>query len=140
MIRLIIFLLCSAWPILSLADVVVPTRTIRANAIISASDVALKQIQNADGYFHLRDVVGQEARTTLYAGRAILVDDIGPPALVARNQIVSIMFVSNGLVIKTEGRSLQRGGVGDRIRIMNLSSRATLFGQVQPDGTVHVNN
>lgn len=121
-----------------LADVVVPTRTIRANTIVSASDVAIKQIENSNGYLHTRDVIGQEARTTLYAGRPIRVDDIGPPAIIARNEIIPIKFISKGLVITTEGRSLQRGGIGDRIRIMNIDSRATLFGLVQADGSATV--
>ena len=87
---------------------------------------------------HILDVVGQEARTALYAGRPIPFDAVGPPALVDRNQIVSLRFEGNGLKISTEGRSLERGGIGDRVRIMNLSSRATLFGYIQEDGTIKV--
>ena len=121
-----------------LADTVVPTRTIRANSIISDIDVRVTAGDVRNGFALPEDVIGQEARVTLYAGRPILFDDIGPPALVARNQIVPMVFLSNGLVITTEGRSLQRGGIGDRIRVMNLSSRATLFGQVRADGTVRV--
>jgi flagella basal body P-ring formation protein FlgA len=138
MIRLMCHILLCSLPVLALADVVVPTRTIRAKTIISATDVTIKQIPNAEGYFDVNDVIGQEARIALYAGRPILVDDIGPPALIARNQIVPMMFLSDGLMITAEGRSLQRGGIGDRIRVMNLSSRATLFGQVQADGSVRV--
>lgn len=138
MIRLALIVLCLLCPMAALSEVVVPTRTIRANSIVSPTDVALKDLQNDNGFFHLGDVIGQEARTTLYAGRPILVDDIGPPAIVARNQVVLLVFSSKGLIITTEGRSLQRGSVGDRIRIMNLSSRATLFGHVQQDGTVRV--
>lgn len=136
----IFVLLSFVLPLDALADVVVPTRTLRANSIVSETDVTLKQIENASAFYRLEDVIGQEARVTLYAGRPILVDDIGPPAIIARNQVVSVVFVSDGLTIRTEGRSLQRGSVGDRIRLMNLSSRATVFGQVQPDGTVRVKN
>ena len=71
-------------------------------------------------------------------GGPILLDDIGRPALVTRNQIVQVHFRTNGLQIVTEGRALERGAIGDRLRIMNLSSRATLFGQVQDDGTILV--
>ncbi|WP_299826071.1 flagellar basal body P-ring formation chaperone FlgA [uncultured Roseobacter sp.] len=138
MIRLLISLLVLSTTSHALADTVVPTRTIRANAIITDVDVGTRAGQVANGFDRVTDVIGQEARTTLYAGRPILIDDIGPPALVARNQIVSIRFEASGLIITTEGRSLERGGVGDRVRIMNLTSRATLFGQVQPDGSVKV--
>lgn len=122
------------------ADTVVPTRTIRANSIITEIDVSLLAGQVANGFDHVGDVIGQEARNTLYAGRPILFDDIGPPALVTRNQIVALVFDANGLTITTEGRSLERGGVGDQVRVMNLTSRTTLSGQVNPDGSVQVRN
>ncbi|WP_299860017.1 flagellar basal body P-ring formation chaperone FlgA [uncultured Roseobacter sp.] len=138
MIRSLFSLLVLSAASHALADMVVPTRTIRANAIITDIDVGTKAGQVPNGFDRVTDVIGQEARTTLYAGRPILVDDIGPPALVARNQIVAIRFETAGLIITTEGRSLERGGVGDRVRIMNLTSRATLFGQIQPDGSVQV--
>lgn len=123
-----------------LADSVVPTRTIRANAVIAEADVTLKPVVHPQAFDQMRDVVGQEARITLYAGRPILFDDVGPPAVITRNQIVLMKYRASGLLIVTEGRSLQRGGVGDRIRIMNLDSRSTLFGMVQEDGSVHVSN
>jgi flagella basal body P-ring formation protein FlgA len=140
MTRFLFFILIIFVPGLASAESVVPTRTIRANSIITDIDVTLKAQIVTNGFERVGDVIGQEARTTLYAGRAILFDDIGPPALVDRNQIVALRFQANGLVITTEGRSLERGGIGDRVRIMNLSSRATLFGQVQEDGTILVRN
>jgi len=120
------------------AETIVAARTIRAHAIIMPTDVALSTAQISNGYGRAVDVVGQEARVVLYAGRPILVDDIGPPAVVTRNQIVRVQFMGTGLRIETEGRALERGAVGDRVRIMNLASRATLFGQVQEDGSIQV--
>lgn len=131
-----LFLILLALP--ASADTVVPARTIRANAIITETDVTLVTSAKPHGYGRLSDVVGQEARVVLYPGWPILADDIGPPAIITRNQVVRVRFFGSGLSIVTEGRALERGAIGDRIRIMNLSSRATLFGQVQEDGTVQV--
>lgn len=136
MIRCILFAIFLGSP--ALADGVVPTRTIRANAIIGETDVTLRANLQSSGYGRLADVVGQEARVVLYPGQPIGVDDIGPPAIVTRNQVVRASFFANGLQIITDARALERGAVGDRVRIMNLSSRATVFGQVQPDGTIQV--
>lgn len=135
MIRLFVLILLST-P--ALAETVVPTRTIRADAVISSTDVALSGAKIPNGYARLTDVIGQEARVALYPGRPILIDDIGPPAIVTRNQLVQVSFRAEGMQITTEGRALERGAVGDRVRIMNLSSRATLFGQVRQDGTIEV--
>ncbi|MEP1332008.1 MAG: flagellar basal body P-ring formation chaperone FlgA [Lentilitoribacter sp.] len=120
------------------ADIIVPNRTLRAGDLLTAETVRVVAGVDARGFNELDDVVGQEARVALYVNRPILFDQIGPPALIERNQIVQIKFAGSQLIINTEGRALERGGVGDRVKIMNLSSRATIFGFVQPDGYVEV--
>ncbi|UWR22369.1 flagellar basal body P-ring formation chaperone FlgA [Sulfitobacter sp. S190] len=122
----------------ALADTVVPSRTIRPNTLITEMDVKFAKGDLPNGFSRLSDVIGQEARVALYPGRPIYLDDIGPPALVDRNQLVLLRFTGQGLVISAEGRALERGAAGDMIRAMNLTSRATLFGQVQPDGSLIV--
>ncbi|APX13285.1 flagella basal body P-ring formation protein FlgA [Tateyamaria omphalii] len=120
------------------ADMVTPTRTLRPGTVITSADLALLDVVQPGVFDRLLDVVGQEARIALYAGRPIPFDAIGPPAIINRNQIVPLFFNTSGLSITTEGRALERGGIGDRVRVMNLSSRATLFGFVQEDGSIKV--
>ena len=120
------------------AETVVPTRTLRPGTVITAEDLTIRDEVQAGMFEYASDVVGQEARTALYAGRPIPFEAIGAPAVVNRNQIVPLFFNAGGLSIATEGRALERGGVGDRVRVMNLSSRSTLFGFVQEDGSVKV--
>ena len=86
------------------------------------------------------DVVGLEARVVLYEGRPILASDVGPAAIIERNQIVTLVFSKGTLSIATEARALGRGGIGDAIRVMNLASRNTVSGTVTPDGSVVVLN
>lgn len=136
MIRTLALLILTAAPLW--AEFVVPLRTIRAHAIIAADDVALRGPQLANGFARIEDVVGQEARVVLYPGRPVMPGDIGPPALVTRNQLVRMVFSSFGLQIATEARALDRGAVGDLVRVMNLSSRATVVGQIQSDGSIRV--
>ncbi len=120
------------------ADTVVATRTIRAADIISAADVELVAMDAGDAADHLDLVIGMEARVALYAGRPIRPADVGPPAIIDRNDIVPLVFQSGGLTITTGGRSLGRGGVGDVIRVMNLSSRATVSAKISQKGIAYV--
>jgi len=122
------------------ADMIVPARTIRPTQIITETDIVIATGDLSTGFARLSDVIGQEARVALYAGRPILFGDIGPPAVIDRNQIVPLLYNANGISISTEGRALERGAVGDRIRVMNLGSRATLFGQILNDGSIEVRN
>jgi flagella basal body P-ring formation protein FlgA len=120
------------------ADTVVATRTIRPQQVLTMADVTLESGDIAGAHEALEDVIGQEARVAIYPGRAVMIGTLGRPALVDRNQVVELVFDHGGLRITTEGRALGRGGEGERIRVMNLSSRTTLFGTVAPDGSIVV--
>jgi flagella basal body P-ring formation protein FlgA len=127
------------WPQLVLADSIVATRTIRAQTVLTEEDFTLVAAEIPGAMTDPAQVIGQEARVTMYAGRPILAGNLGAAALVERNQTVSLVFRSSGLSILTEGRALDRGGVGDVIKVMNLASRTTVTGTVAPDGSVMVN-
>lgn len=122
----------------ALADSLVATRTIRAQTTIVAEDFASVDADIPGALSDPAAAIGQEAKVTIYAGRALTADSIGAAALVERNQTVSLVFRSGGLSILTEGRALSRGGAGDVIKVMNLSSRTTVSGIIRTDGTVSV--
>ena len=120
------------------AESVVATRTIRPAEIVTAEDVRIDAATVEGAHAALDEVIGLEARVALYPGRAVMRGSLGPPALVDRNQIVELVYDRGGLRIAAEGRALGRGGVGDRIRVMNVASRTVLFGTVAGDGTILV--
>lgn len=133
---IILALLGAATPVL--ADTVVATRTIRAHSVVSPADVGLSAGDIPGGITSLAEVVGQEARVMIYAGRPVRSSDIGPPAVVDRNQLVTLWFKKGGLVIATEGRAMDRGGIGDTIRAVNLASRLSVSGRVSEGGALLV--
>lgn len=130
--RLAILMIATVSP--AAADVFVPTRVIRAREIISSVDVA-RQVSDVTG---AEDVVGLEARITLYPNRPIRVGDVGPPAIVERNQLVTLVYATGGLRIITEGRALARGAAGDTVRVINLTSRMSVSGRIRDDGWIEV--
>lgn len=137
MVKLVaIVLMLAALPAYS--EIVMPVRTIRAKELISPADLVLEPGDMPGVYQGFEDVVGNEARVTLYQGRPIRTGDVVRPAIVGRNDLVTLIFVQSGLTITTEGRALGRGATGDVIRVMNLSSRTTLSGRVRTDGSVEV--
>jgi len=122
----------------AIADVLVPVRTIRAKELLSVSDFVVKSGNVPGAVTHIEQIDGKEARVALYAGRPVRAGDIGPPALIERNQIVSLIFSGGLLRISTEGRALARAAAGEEIRVMNLSSRTTIRGIVRADGAIEV--
>lgn len=126
-------------PAAGMSDTVVATQTIRPQQIITADAVRLDPAQVTGAFARLDAVVGQEARTAIYPGRAVMRGSVGLPALIDRNQPVELVYAHGGLRIKAEGRALGRGAAGERIRVMNVDSRTVLFGTISPDGSILVN-
>ncbi|MEL6839625.1 MAG: flagellar basal body P-ring formation chaperone FlgA [Pseudomonadota bacterium] len=121
-----------------MADTVVATRTIPAQAIIMAEDVILNGSNVPGSVSDPDDIIGMEARVALFAGRPIRPQDVGFPAIVERNQIIALFYQRGGLIISTEGRALGRAGPGDVIRVMNISSRSTVTARIGADGAGYV--
>jgi len=133
---LLLAALCAAAP--APAEMLVATRTIRGQTIVGPGDIAVAEGEMPGALTDPAEAVGQEARVNLYAGRPIRAGDIGPPAIIERNQIVTLIYRNGAVSIAADARALDRAGVGDALKVMNLASRATVIGFVAPDGTVTV--
>ncbi len=120
------------------AQTVVAANAIRARSIITPEDLAILDKNTIGGIASAADIVGKEARVNLYAGRVIRASEIGTPAILERNQLVIMVYNTGQLSISAEGRVLSRAGVGERVRVMNLTSRQTVTGRVLFDGTIEV--
>ncbi|MGR3761346.1 flagellar basal body P-ring formation chaperone FlgA [Roseobacteraceae bacterium NS-SX3] len=120
------------------AEILVPVRTIRPKEILTEHDLTIKDVSILGAISDSAEVVGMEARVALYPGRPVRPGDIGPPAIVDRNDLVTLIFRQGGLTIAAEGRSLGRGSEGEAIRVMNLASRTTVTGRIAADGSIEV--
>jgi flagellar basal body P-ring formation protein FlgA len=125
-------------PMPALAESLVAAQTIRAQSVLRAEDVVQVAADIPGALADPADAIGLEARATIYPGRPIRLADLGPPALVDRNEVVPLVYEMGPLSILTEGRALERGGEGDLIRILNIGSRTTVSGRVGADGIVRV--
>ncbi|NHB76674.1 flagellar basal body P-ring formation chaperone FlgA [Rhodobacter calidifons] len=132
----VILLLVVAQP--AFAESVVASRTIRAKAIVQPDDLVVVDAELPGSIQDPAAAFGLEARVTIYAGKPVRLADLGPPTMVERNQLVTLVYLSGGLAIATEGRSLGRAAEGESVRVMNIGSRNTVTGRVGPDGTVYV--
>ena len=120
------------------AETVVAARTLRAESLVGPSDLKMLDEATPGALSRAEDAIGLETQRNIYAGQPLRALDLGPPAIVLRNDVVVLSYYRGGLAISTEGRALGRAGVGDRLRVMNLASRASVTGTVLADGTVEV--
>lgn len=120
------------------ADTLAAARNLPAQSVLTAADLVRADTAVPGALHDPARAIGLETRVAIYAGRPVFGADLVPPAVVDRNQIVPLTYFHAGLAITTEGRALDRGSVGDRIRVMNLTSRSTVIGRVGTDGSISV--
>lgn len=136
--RRVLTLLCMALATPAPAETLVAARTLRAQTILVPEDLSVVAGIVPGTASDPAEVIGFETRVAIYQGRPIRPSDLGPPAIVDRNQSVVLSYVAGALTITAEGRALGRGGVGDRVKVMNVASRTTVIGIVAADGSVRV--
>lgn len=117
---------------------VVAARALPARTVIAASDVTLTEGATPGALERVEEAEGLETRVAIYARRPIRPGDLAPPALVERNQLVEMRYRSGRLSIAADGRALDRAGLGERVRVMNLDSRVSVTGVVSGPGQVEV--
>ena len=120
------------------AEALTTVRAIRPATVIAQSDLAWMPSEERGVLADYSDAVGLESLVTLYPGRPILPEHLGPPAIVTRNQFVPLVFKQGNLLITTEGRALGRGAAGDWVRVLNTTSKNTVSGRISDDGRVVV--
>lgn len=75
-------------------------------------------------------VIGLALRRPLAAGALFVERDLRRPVLVPRGGSVTMILQSEHLSIAATGRALEDGGLGDRIRVANSTSRTEVEGVV----------
>jgi flagella basal body P-ring formation protein FlgA len=130
--------LAALLPVTARAEAVVATHLLRADSVITDADVTLVDADIPGALTSMEAALGQAVKDTLSAGRPVTADNIGPPTVIQRNQVVSLVYQQGQLAIFAEGRALGPGGVGEVIKVMNTTSHTTVSGLIGPDGLVRV--
>ena len=120
----------------------VPAKSIRRGTVISQSDLVLEDVNNnAVNNMIAQDVmqlIGQEAKKTLYKNKPILLRDIGAITIIHRNDSVMMRFQHGAMTLQTTGRAMEEGGSGDMIKVMNEQSKKIVTGHITQNGEVDV--
>lgn len=124
-------------------EVVVPLRTINRGEIIQAGDIMLERrprdMAANDTVVETTAAIGKSARRVLSSGQLLRANDLQRLEIVARNEIVTVMYQAPGLMLTMRGRAQEAGAQGDIVSIMNVQSKKILQGTVIGQGRVAVN-
>jgi flagella basal body P-ring formation protein FlgA len=123
-------------------SVLCATRYLQRNAVLTAADVKLQQMNisraPANLVLDLQDAVGKRLKQNIEPGAAIRYNMLSVPPLIHKGDKVKLVAQSGALRIVTLGIAKSSGGLGDQIRIDNISSKKTVVGRVKDHSTVQV--
>ncbi len=112
--------------------VVVATRRLALGEVVGPADaraVRMRAERVRPGMAERLDqVVGQEIRRPLAVEQGFALVDLGPPSVVQKNALVTLILDAPGLQLAVQGRALEAAPRGGAVPVMNLSSRTVVEG------------
>ncbi|WP_208990778.1 flagellar basal body P-ring formation chaperone FlgA [Pseudovibrio sp. Tun.PSC04-5.I4] len=84
----------------------------------------------------IEDVIGLEARRTLFPGKLIPNNAVQDPIVIKRGSSVLLVFRENGLEIRVIVEAQESGSAGANIRARNPDTGLSVLGKVQVDGSL----
>jgi flagella basal body P-ring formation protein FlgA len=122
--------------------VVVSTKVIKRNSTIKPGDIKLlpRDITGISDHIFtdVNLLVGKKAKTRINFEKVIRKKMIGSNNVVKRGDIVTIHLENERLKLSVPARVLERGAVGDTIRVINISSDKEIYAVVKSSKTVEV--
>ena len=123
-------------------EVGVLTRALTRGETAQAADFVVerrtKESVPADVAPDAPTLAGRVARRTLQAGSVVRAGDLARPEIVARGDVVTIVYEVPGMTLSMRGRASDAGALGDTIAVVNPQSKKTLQAQVVAPGKVSV--
>lgn len=123
-------------------EVVVPRRAIARGETLAKADVVVERRprdgQVADLIGDPRAAIDKVARRALMAGLPLRAGDVQREEIVAKGDLVTIVYESRGLTITMRGKAGDAGAMGDVVTVTNPQSKRVLQGTVSGPGRISV--
>lgn len=118
-------------------------RQVRSGETIGQNDIETLEFPVAltrnDEITDPKLLLGMGPRTVISPRRPIRASEISTPAVVHKNDIVTMTFSSGGVEISTGGQAMSEGSQGAMIEVRNLASKNIVRAMVEDAHTVSVN-
>ncbi len=124
------------------AWVVVAKNYLPKHQIIRESDIHLvyRQINKypADVLTEIKEVIGKRTNLHINAWEVLRKSMVEEPPLVKKGDYVTLLAENEGFRITTVGEVREEGRQGDRVKVLNISSKKEIYGRVLDSQTVQV--
>lgn len=112
------------------------------NAPVTAADIEIRTQRvpglSATYISSVEQLAGRHLKRAVPAGTALTVELLAADILVRRGQRVTLLASVGGIEVRAQGEAVQDAGPTGRVRVLNLTSRRIVEGQVESGDTVRV--
>ena len=113
-----------------------------AGAVLRPDDVQMARVHvgmvHGEVMHAAAEAVGMQLRHPVMAGQPLAANNLMRPALVQRGSNVEMQLAAPGISLLAQGVAMDGGATGERIRVLNPSSRAVVEAEVIGPGQVRV--
>lgn len=106
------------------------TRNISAGEVIQPEDLVWTTVQAHQAATNApqdaNELIGLSARRPLRAGQAASARDLAAPQVIARNDLVEVLYQVGGVELTVTGRAQRNASLGEPVAILNLQSGRTI--------------
>lgn len=106
------------------------TRNIATGEVIQPEDLVWSTVQAHQAASlapqDANELIGLSARRPLRAGQAASARDLAAPQVIARNDLVEVLYQVGGIELTVTGRAQRNAALGEPVAILNLQSGRTI--------------
>lgn len=111
-------------------EVLTYARSLAAGEVVQPEDVVWTTVQAHQaagaGPQDAETVIGLSARRALRAGTPVAIRDLTAPQVIARNDMVQVSFIADGVTLTVTGRATRDAAAGEPLPVLNLQSGRTI--------------
>jgi flagella basal body P-ring formation protein FlgA len=125
-----------------MVEVPVASSRLLAGTVLGADDVHMERVRSSmirgEVVHQLSDAIGMQTKRQIASDQPFAVGDLVRPSMVMKGAKVLMVLDSPGISLTAEGKAMEPGAVGDRIRVVNPVSHVVIEAEVTGPDRVRV--
>ena len=123
-------------------EVPVLKRPVKNGDVIKAADIEIRDFAvsrtRSDTITDIAGLIGKSPARSISASRPVREQELASPAIIKKNGLVQMRYLSPGMEITATGQALEEGSKGSVISVRNLASKRLVRAVIADDKTVNV--
>ena len=126
----------------AMIDMLVLARRVPPGTLLDPADLATAHVRLASTHVAVVELPeqarGMALRRPVVPGQPIPLADLVRPPAITRGALITMQLDGGGISLSAQAQAMDDGAIGERIRVLNPTSRAVLAAMIDAPGHVHV--